>query len=87
MGLNNLETIVRAPGSFKFTPHTVAAHSYRVSSIAQVLGDIEEHHGVKINWKSLYEKALNHDYTERFIEISKRLLNMLAKNYEGCYKQ
>ena len=42
LGLNNLEKITRAPGFFKFTEHTVAAHSYRVASIAQVLGDIEE---------------------------------------------
>lgn len=67
LGLNNLEKIYRAPGFFKFTEHSVAAHSYRVASIAQVLGDIEELKGVTINWKDLYEKALNHDYTERFI--------------------
>lgn len=67
LGLNNLEKIYRAPGFFKFTEHSVAAHSYRVASIAQVLGDIETLNGVSIDWKSLYEKALNHDYTERFI--------------------
>lgn len=67
LGLNNLETITRAPGFFKYTEHTVAAHSYRVASIAQVLGDIEELEGVAVDWKMLYEKALNHDYTERFI--------------------
>lgn len=67
LGLNNLEKITRAPGFFKFTEHTVAAHSYRVASIAQVLGDIEENNDVEIDWKSLYEKSLNHDYTERFI--------------------
>ena len=67
LGLNSLEKITRAPGFFKYTEHTVAAHSYRVASISQVLGDIEEANGVEINWKSLYEKALNHDYTERFI--------------------
>ena len=52
---------------FKYTEHTVAAHSYRVASIAQVLGDIEEANGQPIDWKLLYEKSLNHDYTERFI--------------------
>ncbi|AQP54556.1 hydrolase [Vagococcus penaei] len=67
LGLSNLEKITRAPGFFKFTEHTVAAHSYRVASIAQVLGDIEEHNGATLDWKVLYEKALNHDYTERFI--------------------
>ena len=67
LGLNNLETITRAPGFFKFTEHTVAAHSFRVTAIAQVFGDIEELAGTKLDWKRLYEKALNHDYTERFI--------------------
>ncbi|MEG0731102.1 MAG: YfbR-like 5'-deoxynucleotidase [Vagococcus sp.] len=67
LGLNNLEKISRAPGFFKYTEHTVAAHSYRVASISQVLGDIEEANGISIDWKALYEKALNHDYTERFI--------------------
>lgn len=67
LGLNNLEKISRAPGFFKYTEHTVAAHSYRVASISQVLGDIEEANGILIDWKALYEKALNHDYTERFI--------------------
>lgn len=66
-GLDNLETIDRAPGYFKFQQHTVAAHSFRVAEIAQMLGDIEEVAGNEINWKLLYEKALNHDYTERFI--------------------
>lgn len=66
-GLNNLETIDRAPGYFKFQKHTVAAHSFRVAEIAQMLGDIEEVNGATIDWKLLYEKALNHDYTERFI--------------------
>lgn len=67
LGASNLEKINRAPGFFKFTEHNVAAHSYRVTTIAQVLGDIEEHAGKPVDWKILYEKALNHDYTERFI--------------------
>ena len=67
LGASNLEKINRAPGFFKFTEHNVAAHSYRVTTIAQVLGDIEEATGKKVDWKILYEKALNHDYTERFI--------------------
>ena len=32
-----------------------------------MLGDIEEQSGNEVDWRSLYEKALNHDYTERFI--------------------
>lgn len=83
LGLNNLETITRAPGFFKFTEHTVAAHSYRVTSIAQVLADIEEHNGVKIDWKSLYEKALNHDYTERFIGDIKTPVKYANKELRG----
>ncbi|MFD1429773.1 MULTISPECIES: HD domain-containing protein [Lacticaseibacillus] len=66
-GLNNLETLRRAPGFFKYAEHSVAAHSFKVAEIAQLLGDIEEHAGNTVNWQRLYEKALNHDYTERFI--------------------
>ena len=66
-GLNNLETLHRAPGLFKYQEHSVAAHSFKVCEIAQLLGDIEEENGQPINWQVLYERALNHDYTERFI--------------------
>ncbi|MCD2256851.1 HD domain-containing protein [Lactobacillus sp. CC-MHH1034] len=66
-GLNDLELLRRAPGYFKYQEHTVAAHSFRVAEIAQLLADIEEDDGQKINWQMVYEKALNHDYTERFI--------------------
>lgn len=66
-GLSNLETLRRAPGFFKYEEHSVAAHSFKVASIAQLLGDIEEQAGNTVNWQRLYEKALNHDYTERFI--------------------
>jgi putative hydrolase of HD superfamily len=66
-GLTNLETLRRAPGFFKYQEHSVAAHSFKVASIAQMLGDIEEQSGQTVNWQRLYEKALNHDYTERFI--------------------
>lgn len=59
--------INRAPGYFKFEEHNVAAHSFKVTQAAQMLGDIEEQAGNEIDWRSLYEKALNHDYTERFI--------------------
>ncbi|WP_125606891.1 YfbR-like 5'-deoxynucleotidase [Lapidilactobacillus bayanensis] len=66
-GLSNLETLNRAPGFFKYQEHTVAAHSFKVAEIAQLLGDIEEQNDQTVNWQRLYEKALNHDYTERFI--------------------
>ncbi|MEG0285239.1 MAG: YfbR-like 5'-deoxynucleotidase [Vagococcus sp.] len=83
LGLNSLEKINRAPGFFKYTEHTVAAHSYRVASISQVLGDIEELNGVTINWKSLYEKSLNHDYTERFIGDIKTPVKYASKELRG----
>ncbi|MCT3055545.1 HD domain-containing protein [Leuconostoc citreum] len=67
MGMNQLELINRAPGFFKYQPHNVAAHSWKVAQIAQFLADVEEQNGKTINWQSVYEKALNHDYTERFI--------------------
>ena len=66
-GLSNLETLRRAPGFFKYQEHSVAAHSFNVAEIAQMLGDVEELAGNKVNWQMLYEKSLNHDYTERFI--------------------
>lgn len=66
-GLNDLEMLERAPGYFKYQGHSVAAHSFRVTEIAQLLADIEEDAGHKVNWQMVYEKALNHDYTERFI--------------------
>ena len=67
MGLNQLELINRAPGFFKYQPHNVAAHSWKVTQVAQFLADVEAQNGATINWQSVYEKALNHDYTERFI--------------------
>ncbi|GAK31103.1 HD superfamily phosphohydrolase [Weissella oryzae SG25] len=66
-GLNELEMISRAPGYFKYQPHSVAAHSWKVTQVAQFLGDIEEEAGNPVDWRMLYEKALNHDITERFI--------------------
>lgn len=65
--LSNLETIYRAPGFFKYQKHSVAEHSFKVAEIAQFLGDVEENAGNQVNWRSLYEKSLNHDYNERFI--------------------
>ena len=40
--LSDLEMINRAPGYFKFEEHNVAAHSFKVTQAAQMLGYIEE---------------------------------------------
>jgi putative hydrolase of HD superfamily len=65
--LNDLERIIRAPGKFKFEEHNVAAHSWKVSQYAMFFATLEENHGATINWKSLYEKTINHDFAEVFI--------------------
>lgn len=65
--LNELERIHRAPGKFKFEEHNISSHSFKVAQYAQFLGTVEEMQGTSIDWKSLYEKALNHDYAEVFI--------------------
>ena len=54
-----------------------------MASITQVLGDIEEVNGQKIDWKLLYEKALNHDYTERFIGDIKTPVKIASKRVAG----
>lgn len=45
----------------------MAAHSWKVSQYAMFFATIEEQKGNKINWKSLYEKTINHDFAEVFI--------------------
>lgn len=67
MSLNDLERIIRCPGRFKFEEHNVAAHSWKVSQYALIFATIEENDGAIIDWKSLYEKTINHDYGEVFI--------------------
>lgn len=67
MSLNDLERIIRCPGRFKFEEHNVAAHSWKVSQYALMFATIEENDGATIDWKSLYEKTINHDYGEVFI--------------------
>ncbi|WP_397540272.1 YfbR-like 5'-deoxynucleotidase [Rummeliibacillus pycnus] len=65
--LNDLERIIRCPGRFKLEEHNVAAHSWKVSQYAMFFGTIEEMNGAIIDWKSLYEKTINHDFAEVFI--------------------
>lgn len=84
--LNDLERINRAPGRFKFEEHNVAAHSWKVSQYAMFFATLEEMEGATIDWKSLYEKTINHDYGEIFIgdiktpvkHSSPELKNMIA---------
>lgn len=67
MSMNDLERIIRCPGRFKYEEHNVAAHSWKVSQYAMFFATIEENNGAIINWKSLYEKTINHDFAEIFI--------------------
>ncbi|WP_440111309.1 YfbR-like 5'-deoxynucleotidase [Paenibacillus sp. QZ-Y1] len=89
--LNDLERIIRTPGKFKFEEHSVSAHSWKVVQYAKTLADIEEQHGVAIDWKKLYEITSSHDYGEIFIgdiktpvkHYSLELRSMLQKVEEG----
>lgn len=65
--LNDLERIIRCPGRFKFEEHNVAAHSWKVSQYAMFFATLEERAGSSVDWKSLYEKTINHDFAEVFI--------------------
>lgn len=89
--LNELERIYRCPGRFKFEEHSVAAHSWKVVQYAKTLADIEEQHGVAIDWKKLYEITSSHDYGEIFIgdiktpvkHASAELRNLIQQVEEG----
>lgn len=89
--LNDLERIIRTPGKFKFEEHSVSAHSWKVVQYAKTLADIEEQHGVAIDWKKLYEITSSHDYGEIFIgdiktpvkHYSLELRSMLQQVEEG----
>ncbi|XOJ00578.1 YfbR-like 5'-deoxynucleotidase [Paenibacillus polymyxa] len=89
--LNDLERIIRTPGKFKFEEHSVSAHSWKVVQYAKTLADIEEQHGITIDWKKLYEITSSHDYGEIFIgdiktpvkHYSLELRSMLQKVEEG----
>ncbi len=45
----------------------MAAHSWKVSQYAMFFATLEEMHGATVDWKSLYEKTINHDFAEVFI--------------------
>lgn len=89
--LTDLERITRCPGKFKFQEHSVSAHSWKVVQYAKTLADIEENHGVAVDWKKLYEITSSHDYGEIFIgdiktpvkHYSLELRSMLQRVEEG----
>ncbi len=89
--LDDLERIIRCPGKFKFEEHSVSAHSWKVVQYAKTLADIEEMHGISIDWKKLYEITSSHDYGEIFIgdiktpvkHSSLELRSLLQKVEEG----
>lgn len=93
--LNDLERIIRAPGRFKFEEHNVAAHSWKVSQYAMFFATIEERAGKEVDWKSLYEKTINHDFAEVFIgdiktpvkHSSPELKEMIARVEEGMMEK
>ena len=85
--LSDLETLIRCPGRFKYHQHTVASHSFKVTKIAQFLGTVEEQEGQDVDWKSLYEKALNHDYAELFTGDIKTPVKYASKELRELFSQ
>ncbi|RLQ96719.1 HD domain-containing protein [Falsibacillus albus] len=85
--LSDLEKLIRCPGKFKYHEHTVASHSFKVTKIAQFLGTIEEKNGQEVNWKTLYEKALNHDYAELFTGDIKTPVKYASKELRELFSQ
>lgn len=85
--LSDLEKLIRLPGKFKYFEHNVAAHSFKVTKIAQYLATVEEHHGNEIDWKSLYEKALNHDFAEVFTGDIKTPVKYASRDLKKLFSQ
>lgn len=85
--LSDLEKLIRLPGKFKYFEHNVAAHSFKVTKIAQYMATVEEYHGNKIDWKSLYEKSLNHDFAEVFTGDIKTPVNYASKELKHLFSQ
>lgn len=84
---SDLEKLIRLPGKFKYFEHNVAAHSFKVTKIAQYLATVEEHHGNEIDWKSLYEKALNHDFAEVFTGDIKTPVKYASRDLKKLFSQ
>jgi len=85
--LSDLEKLYRCPGKFKFQEHSVASHSFKVTKIAQFFGTVEEQAGNQVDWKSLYEKALNHDYNELFTGDIKTPVKYASKELRDLFSQ
>ncbi|UBH09172.1 YfbR-like 5'-deoxynucleotidase [Macrococcus armenti] len=85
--LSDLEKLIRCPGKFKYQEHNVAAHSFKVTKIAQYLATVEECNGTQINWKSVYEKALNHDYPEIFTGDIKTPVKYASKELKRLFSE
>lgn len=85
--LSDLEKINRCPGKFKFQEHSVASHSFKVTKIAQFLGTVEEMDGQEVNWRLLYEKALNHDYAELFTGDIKTPVKYASKELKRLFNE
>ena len=85
--LSDLEQIIRCPGKFKYQDHSVASHSFKVTKIAQFLGTVEEKVGNTVDWKLLYEKALNHDYAELFTGDIKTPVKYASKELKQLFSE
>ncbi|MDQ0215927.1 putative hydrolase of HD superfamily [Oikeobacillus pervagus] len=85
--LSDLENLFRCPGKFKYQDHSVAAHSFKVTKIAQFLGTVEQMEGETVDWKILYEKALNHDYAELFTGDIKTPVKYASSELKGLFSQ
>ncbi|WP_022850118.1 HD domain-containing protein [Limisalsivibrio acetivorans] len=66
VSVRKLNNIGRWASDFMHRRASVAEHSFSVAHISQMLGVIEENHGNRVDWSSLYRKALNHDVVEAF---------------------
>ena len=62
--IRKLNNMGRWATDFMHQRTTVSEHSFFVAQVGQMLALIEEKHGNKINWESLFKKLLNHDVVE-----------------------
>lgn len=62
--VRKLNNMGRWAPEFMHHRSTVSEHSFLVAQIGQMLAIIEEEHGNKVNWESLFKKLINHDVVE-----------------------